>query len=144
MPSHERTRELPYRPDQMFDLVADVERYPEFVPGYREVRIQGRNGNHLTVEQRVEMGPRTVRFTSVATLERPEHLHIRSTDSPFSELEVDWRFLGTDEGTRVAFRAGYDWTPPVFGSVLERWFRDHSDRILEAFIVRAHTVYGGG
>ena len=142
MPEHERTRVLPYTPDQMFDLVADVERYPEFVPGYREVRIREDQGDRLVVDQQVRFGPTPARFSSVATLERPRHIFIRSTDSPFADLEVDWRFHDEESGCRVDFRAGYAVTAPLFNGMLERWFADHSDRILTAFIERARSVYG--
>lgn len=143
MPEHQRTRILPYTPDQMFDLVADVERYPEFVPGYQEVRIREDAGDRLLVDQQVRFGPTPARFSSVATLERPSRIFIRSTDSPFADLEVDWRFLDHDEGCRIDFRAGYAVTAPLFNGMLERWFAEHSDRILAAFIERARSVYGG-
>lgn len=142
MPQHERTRSLPYTPEQMFDLVADVERYPEFVPGYRQVRIRERRAGELVVEQRVRIGPKAVRFHSLASLDRPHRISIRSTDSPFADLEVDWRFEPRDPGCRVRFRAGYNLVTPVFRGLFEGWFADHSDRILEAFLERARRHYG--
>ena len=142
MPHYERTRVLPYSPDQMFDLVADVERYPEFVPGYQEVRIREHGENRLVVDQRVRFGPKPAQFSSVASLERPTRIFIRSTDSPFADLEVDWHFHAQEEGCRVDFRAGYALSAPLFNGVLEKWFADHSDRILTAFVHRARSVYG--
>lgn len=92
------THRLPYSAEQMFDLVADIERYPEFVPHWTHASIERREGNVLTVLQEIDLGIQRLRFESRAELQRPGHLQISSSAAPFRNLLVDWRFAPVDDG----------------------------------------------
>ena len=76
----------------MFDLVADIESYPEFLPGWTHARITGHEGDVLTVMQGIELGVLRLDFESHAQLCRPERLQVRSSTGPFRELLIDWHF----------------------------------------------------
>ncbi len=128
----------------MFDLAADVERYPRFLRGWRAVRVVGRKADReLTVEQIVGLGPLRWRFCSRALLRRPEYLHIQSTDRPFERLQIDWRFADRpDNGCRLEFNA----VCALRQSAVEALAADFLDRsfgdIVSTFEQRAHRLYG--
>lgn len=85
-------RLLPYRAEQMFDLAADVERYPEFLPLWIYVRIRKREPGAHQTEQAVGLGPLRLRFESRALLLRPERIDVISEDPHFSEFRLSWIF----------------------------------------------------
>jgi len=93
---------LPHTTGQMFDLAADIERYPEFLPFWRHARILRRENDTLTVQQELDLGIRRLRFESRAVLDRPGHLHISSTAPQFRCMEIDWRFTPAEQGGCVA------------------------------------------
>jgi coenzyme Q-binding protein COQ10 len=107
MRHYSTTRDVAYSAEQMFDLVARVERYPEFLHGWRAVRVIGRDERDaLIVEQIVGLGPLRWRFASRALHRRPHQLRIGSTDSPFERLEIDWRFAAlSDDRCTITFEA---------------------------------------
>jgi coenzyme Q-binding protein COQ10 len=96
MRSHTEERELPYPVERVFDLVADVERYPLFVPGWRSVRILGRDGDTARVEQCIAVGPFDWRFVSESVFQRPERIRITASDGPFRHLRIEWLFTPRD------------------------------------------------
>lgn len=97
----EASRFFPYPIERVFALIADIERYPQFVPGYLEARILERRQDYLKVEQQVGLGPLRQCFSSVALVKAPYHLHIQSQDGPFLSLNVDWRLEREASGCRV-------------------------------------------
>lgn len=125
----------------MFNLVADIERYPEFVPGWREVEVLSRGPDSLHVRQRVSVGPAVWRFRSEARLDPPHTIDIRTIAAPFGDLAIHWAFqsLG-DEGCSVAFRADYDSARFVRGltrPALEKTMAS----VVDAFEARARELY---
>lgn len=142
MKIHEESHHLPYTIGQMFDLVVNIERYPEFLPGYLCARIRGRGGKTLYVDQMVGIGGIRWRFSSVATTERPVSIIIRSTDSPFRHLEIDWRFTASLTDCRVAFRLTYELNSRILDAILGRWFDAIAERIVSAFLKEADRLYG--
>lgn len=82
----------------MFDVVADVERYPEFLPGWHEVRILRRQGLDLLVEQRLGLAGLTRTMRSLARLQRPESIVVRPVDGLTEGLSLEWRFTDRAAG----------------------------------------------
>ena len=87
-----RTVIVPYTPAQMFDLVADVERYPEFVPWCADAQLLARDDDELTGRLEMAMGPLTGGLTTRNRLDPPEAMTLELVEGPFSELHGDWRF----------------------------------------------------
>lgn len=142
MPDHCETRLLPFTAEQLFDLVLDIERYPEFVPGYGRARVVQRGESWLTVEQSLGIGPATVPFRSRAEFERPQHIVVQATDGPFRRLIVEWRFAPEPGGCRVTFRVEYllhGLLAPLVGG----WLELTAPHLLAAFARRAERIYGG-
>ena len=98
MSQHRVSRLLPYTCQQLYMLVLDIERYPEFVPGYRQARIVRHEVNALEVEQAVGFGPLGFRFRSRATYTAPSYIEVLASDGPFRRLEVRWEFAAEGAG----------------------------------------------
>ena len=147
MPSFETTRRVPFSARQMFDVVADVERYPQFLPLCEGlvVRSRERQGADTVLVATMTVGYGAIResFTSRVTL-RPAQGEILVTylDGPFSHLDNLWRFRDTDGGSHVDFFIDYAFSSRVLallmGAVFDRAVRKYTS----AFETRAHALYG--
>ncbi len=140
MPVQQTSRLLPYRSDQLFRLVLDIERYPEFVPGYRRARIVQRGADALGVEQTVGFGPATFSFHSTAEFQVPTRIFIHATDGPFRRLDVEWRFADEEGGCRVSAQTHYQ-LHGLLAPVLAGWLEFLVPRLLDAFAARAAKLY---
>jgi coenzyme Q-binding protein COQ10 len=147
MPAFETTRRVPFTAEQMFALVADVERYPEFVPLCEGLRIQSRacEGDAQMLVADMDVGYKAIRetFTSRVTL-RPKlpAVTVEALRGPFRHLENRWTFTPAPGGCDVRFFISYEirslMLQMLAGAVLEQAFR----RFAEAFEDRARHVYG--
>jgi coenzyme Q-binding protein COQ10 len=150
MPVFKTERRVRHRPDQMFDLVADVEAYPAFVPMCQSLKVRrrvsaGDDGIEILVAD-MTVAYTFIRetFTSRVTLDRPRlHILAEYIDGPFSRLENHWRFAPDGNGgTVVGFSIDYEFRSRalalVMGAVFDAAFR----RFAEAFEARADAIYG--
>jgi coenzyme Q-binding protein COQ10 len=150
MPSFRTTRRLPFTPRQMFDLVADVERYPEFLPLCEAltVRCREREGDLDVLIADMTVGYKAIRetFTSRVRLD-PAGCEVATVGAagamgPFSRLENRWRFAPAPGGCEVDFFIAYEFRSTLLqmlvGSLFDRVFR----RYTRAFEERAEAVYG--
>jgi coenzyme Q-binding protein COQ10 len=136
-------RELLYTPDQMFDLVADVESYGTFVPGWLNASIIERDGDVVYVEQEVGMGMFHTRFVSQGIFTRPESIEITSSDGPFVYLAIRWTFEASNQyGCIVRFHAGFELRSRFLEKLAGPLFSDVMRRCVSAFEQRAHELYG--
>jgi coenzyme Q-binding protein COQ10 len=140
MPQYRVSRLLPYTCEQLFALVLDIERYPEFVPAYRQVRILCREVAALQVEQRVGFGPLVVNFRSRAEFAAPARIFIRASDGPFRRLDVTWQFTPEGAGCRVSAETHYELTG-VLASAMHGGLALMASRLLDAFARRAAQLY---
>jgi coenzyme Q-binding protein COQ10 len=144
MIKHSDKKVLPYPQEQIFDLIADVERYAEFVPGWSGVRVWPRAGGGVDVEQAIRLGPAEYRFSSRAQLQRPASVRITSTTGPFEHLEIHWQFQTLPSGaclinllTSVRLRSTL--LQKLFGETVAH----ESRNMLNLFEKRAQQLYGG-
>ena len=144
MPSHAERRFLPYSPDKMFALVADIERYPEFLPWCAGARIRQRQGQIVVADLRVRFGMLRETFTSRVTLEEPERIDAAYLHGPFRHMATHWRFVPAADGTMVGFSIECEFRSAVLRGVAGRFFREAAKRMAGAFEGRAHALYGGG
>ncbi len=116
---------LPHPCEHIFTVIADVERYPEFVPGWREVRVLERGERRVRVEQAFALGPMQWRFESEARFDPPRGIDIEAGSGPFESLLVRWRFerVGPD-ACRVALEVRATLHSPaleaLYGALLDR------------------------
>ncbi len=152
MPSFRTVRRVAHSPRQMFDLVADVEKYPQFLPFCTALTVKRRVMSDEGVETVVadmSVGYKSIneRFTSRVTLDRPRlRIIVEYVDGPFSFLENRWSFTPDTsrgpEGTAVEFYITYEFRSRMLamlaGAVFDRIFRIFA----ESFEARAVAVYG--
>lgn len=143
MPSHQARRTLRYTPEQLFDLAADVERYPEFLPWWRAARVRRREGNVYYTEQAVGFGLIRARFRSRTLLQRPRRIDVTARGGIFRSFELTWCFDALPEGASevalsVAVELHSRLMQDLFASVLPRTVGP----VMSAFETRARRLYG--
>jgi coenzyme Q-binding protein COQ10 len=143
MPTHAEQRPLPYTPEEMFDLVAAVERYPEFLPWCTATRIKRREGNVFWADLAVGFKIFRETFTSKVTLDRPDGLDVEYLDGPFRYLNNHWKFIRQpDGGTVVDFYVDFEFRSRVLQKAIGVLFEEAVRRMVGAFEARAHDLYG--
>lgn len=146
MAYHQETRVLPYTPDQMFELVADVESYPAFLPLWREAQI-GRLTDDPPFEtyrttQVIQLGPVHRRFITETRMRRPDRIEIRSNDPFFKRFSIMWSFFpDSDGGCRVSFGLDCEASPILMRPVFDLVLNESAQGIMRAFEGRARTLY---
>ena len=150
MHRHNEARELPYAADTMFGLVADIERYPEFIPWCRAARIRSRDpmgsGEVLTADLLVAIKGFRETLVSRVTLEPDEgRILVRYVDGPLKRLHSEWRFLDCGEGrSRVEYVSEFEFRSR-FLTAFAGLFLDHAvSEIVAAFENRARTEFSSG
>jgi len=127
----------------MFDLVADIERYHEFLPFWTHARITRRQGDVLTVMQGIDLGIMRLEFESRAELHRPERLQVSSSAGPFRHLLIDWRFTpDPDGGCVVALAVSLEMHSPLLEAAGSRLLDLLTRDIFLRFRDRAAALYG--
>ncbi len=148
MPHFHTKRRVAHSADNMFNLVADVERYPEFVPLCQAMRVRSRTQENgcevITATMTVAYKLLHESFTSRVTLDRANNdIRVSYIDGPFKHMENVWSFRPAGEGaSEVGFRISYEFRSrllqSLMGTVFDKAFRKFAD----AFETRADQVYG--
>ena len=149
MPQFRNKRRVQHAASQMFDLVADVERYPEFVPLCQSLRVRkrmpGEQGTEtLVADMTVAYKVMRETFVSRVTLDRPNlKIQVAYLDGPFSQLDNRWTFAPLSESTcEVEFFIAYEFRSRVLGMLMGAMFDAAFRRFAGAFERRADAVYG--
>jgi coenzyme Q-binding protein COQ10 len=108
MPTHAERKFLPYSPEQMFDLVADVGKYPQFLPWCVGSRVRRQTEEELVADLTIGFGPFRESFTSRVALDRPERVRVTYENGPFRYLNNQWDFKPRGSGTEVAFFVDFE------------------------------------
>lgn len=142
MPKHQETKILPYTPEQMFDLVADVERYPEFLPWVVGARINQRTGDTFHADLLVGFKMIRERYTSKVTLDRPGAIEVTYTYGPFRYLENRWRFNPHPDGCQLEFFLEFEFKSRFLQRVIGALFNEAVRKMVSSFEGRARKLYG--
>lgn len=147
MPQFETTRPVKHSADQMFDLVADVERYPEFLPLCEALTIRSRkerDGKVLLVAD-MTVGYKAIRetFATQVLLNKAERvIDVKYIDGPFRYLDNRWSFAPADDGgSNVHFFIDYEFKSRILGALMGSMFDRAFRMFAEAFEKRADTIY---
>lgn len=150
MPSFETTRRVTHSPEQMFDLVSDVEQYPRFFPLCEALRIRTREakGDGEVLVASMDIGYRAIKetITTRVVLERPRlAVKVDFIDGPFRVLENRWRFTAAPGGgCDVHFFIDYEFKSMMLQMLVGAMFDQAFRRCVGAFEARANDVYGKG
>ncbi|MBL4626661.1 MAG: type II toxin-antitoxin system RatA family toxin [Roseicyclus sp.] len=147
MPSHSETRALPYSAAQMYDLVGDVARYPEFIPWTIATRVRSveDRGDSALMHADMVVGFKMFRekFLSRVTLwEAARKIDTEYVDGPFKYLISNWEFVDTDTGCDVRFKVDFEFRNRLLQGAAGLFFMDAMQRIVRAFEARAGVLYG--
>ena len=147
MPKFETTRRVPYTALQMYQIVADVEAYPQFLPLCEALKVESREvaGGQTIIIATMSVGYKTIResFRTRVTLTPGEPaILVEYLDGPFRRLENRWRFLPTTTGSDVHFFIDYEFRSVMLSVLMGALFDKAFRRFSEAFEDRARTVYG--
>jgi coenzyme Q-binding protein COQ10 len=133
---------LPFTCEQVFDLAADIERYPEFLKWWISSHIRKREGDVCEVEQVVGFGPLRIQFGSTAILHRPHRMDVTSTDPPFQNYRLSWLVADMPgSGCRINVAADLELTSGLLQHAVNRLLPAMIDEVVAAFAGRAHSLY---
>jgi coenzyme Q-binding protein COQ10 len=143
MPRHTETKHLPYSPEQLFDLVADVDRYDEFLPWVVAVRVRSSSATETVADLVVGFNAFKERFTSRVVKERPDKILVDYVEGPLKYLHNEWRFEPTaDGGTNLCFSVDFAFRSRIFEALAGQMFDRALRRMTRAFEERAVALYG--
>ena len=144
MPTHNENRVLPFSAEQMYALVLDVAKYPEFLPWCVATRVKSKDASddgQMVADMAVGFKLVKERYTSRITFEAPHHIHVTDIGGPFKHLETDWRFRSHADGCEVDFSIDFAFSSTLLESIMGGLFTDAAHKMMQAFVTRAEAVY---
>ncbi len=143
MPRHTETRNICYAPEQMFDLVADVKHYPEFLPWVAAVRIRSDSDTLIVADLVVGFRSLKETFASRVVKHRPVDIKVDYLEGPLKYLTNSWKFRPDGRGgTDVDFCVDFAFRSRIFEALAGQMFDRALRRMIDAFEDRAHKLYG--
>lgn len=142
MPTHAEQRVIPYSAEQLFDLVADVGKYPEFLPWCVRSVVRSRTEHELLADLTIGFGPFRESYTSRVTLERPSRIVVGYERGPFKHLRNVWTFTPEGQGCRVDFFVDFEFSSRLLRNAIGMVFNEGVKLMVKAFITRAGRIYG--
>ncbi len=142
MPGHHEKRFLPHSAEQMFDLVADVGSYAEFLPWVSAVRVRSDLPAEMVADLLVGFRSLRERFTSRVRKERPGLIRVDYIDGPLKFLRNEWHFAPAPGGCTVDFTVDFAFKNRIFEAIAGQMFDTALRRMINAFEQRADALYG--
>jgi ribosome-associated toxin RatA of RatAB toxin-antitoxin module len=139
----ERTALVTYTPAQMFALVNDIPRYPDFLPWCIAARVEDVSATERIASLKIARGVLQTEFTTRNTLIQDSQIQMQLTHGPFRDLSGEWHFdaIGS-RGARVQFRVEFEFKNRVTAAAFNAVFESLCGTIVDAFAQRAQRVYG--
>lgn len=142
MPSHRETRILPYTAEQLFDLVMDIEKYPEFLPWCVAARINTRKKDNLDADVIIGYKMFREKFSSRVHFSRPHAIEVEYRQGPMRHLHNKWVFKNIKSGKcEVDFYVDFSMKTKLFETLVDQFFHLAFTRMVNAFEKRAEKVY---
>jgi ribosome-associated toxin RatA of RatAB toxin-antitoxin module len=139
-----RSALVTFSPAQMFDLVIDVERYPQFLPWVTGAELHQRSDHDLLASMSMSRGGVTERFTTRNEFDRPAFMTMQLVDGPFRLLAGRWSFTPIGSaGTRVELEMRFEFGNPVVALLFGKSFEQSCGQLIDAFIARARQIHVG-
>ncbi len=143
MPAIRELRSMPYSAEQMFDLVADVARYSEFLPWVAATRVRSDDGSEMVADMLVGFKSLREKFTSKVNKVRPNEIRVQYLDGPMRDLDNVWRFRALDEQScEVDFSVSFSFRNPLFEKLAGQYVDKAFRKMVAAFEERASVLYG--
>ena len=143
MTQHAERRVLAHKPEHLYALVADVAKYPEFLPWCLASRIRCHEDDKLVADLIIGFQMFKERFTSHVRLdEGAMTIHVEYAEGPFKYLKNTWVFLPHDKGCEIDFYVDFEFNSRILQTVIESLFTEAVKRMVSAFEARADVLYG--
>jgi ribosome-associated toxin RatA of RatAB toxin-antitoxin module len=137
-----KTALVPYTPAQMFALVADVERYPEFVPWVSESKVLERGTDYVVGQLSMHRAGIKESFVTRNVLRAPGEIDMQLVQGPFKTLSGLWTFEDlAGRGTKVGLKMRFEFANAMLSLLLSRSFEKSCSELVDAFVARAREVY---
>jgi coenzyme Q-binding protein COQ10 len=134
---------VPHSPEQMFALVQDIERYPQFVPWIARATVVSRSAAEVVGRLEMERAGLRETFTTRNLLHPPHRIDLKLLEGPFKTLEGRWSFEPiADRGTRIELTIRFEFANPLTSMLLSRTFEKSCNQLVDAFVARARSNYG--
>ncbi len=143
MPTHAEKRVLPYTREQLFDLVIEVDKYPEFLPWCLGCRVRKREEDLVVADMIIGFKVFRESFTSKVSHKRPERIDVTYTDGPFKYLNNHWIFNDLGDGsTEIDFYVDFEFRSRILQAAIGAVFTEAVRRMIAAFEARAKDLHG--
>lgn len=157
MPSHQETKILPYPRDQLFDLVLDIAKYPEFLPWCTAARIRERTDTQILADLAIGYKLLNETFTSQVVFKRPESISVEYKDGPFKYLRNNWKLsdakdpvnpknpvtqLANQPATQIEFDVDFEFRSSLLDAAFQKVFHKAVHKMVSSFEARADELYG--
>jgi len=139
-----RSALVPYTAEQMFALVEDIERYPQFLPWCSAAKLLERGPREVVGQLEMQRAGMREVVTTRNTLTPPQEITLALVAGPFKTLDGRWTFqpIGADRGTRIELMIRFEFANPMLNLLLARSFEKSCNELVDAFVARARAVYG--
>lgn len=138
-----RSALVTFTPGQMFDLVVDVESYPQFLPWVVGAKVHESSEHELVASMEMQRAGVRESFSTRNRMERPNWMTLQLVEGPFRLLEGRWSFTAIgDAGTRIELAMRFEFSNPVVALLFGKAFEQSCGQLIDAFIARARQVHG--
>lgn len=144
MPRHQESRTLPYSAEQVFDMVADIEKYPEFLPWVIALRVKSDSETEAVADMIVGFKGLRETFSCRVSKDRPRQVKVSYIDGPMKHLDNEWNFEDVDGGCRVDFMVDFAFKNRMFEMLAGQFFDKAFRKMTTAFETRAAELYSAG
>jgi coenzyme Q-binding protein COQ10 len=145
MPSHQETHHLPYKPEEIYALVLDVPRYPEFLPWCKAARIIEKHPNYFIAELVVAFKGMRESYTSKIEPKKHDdgtlYIDVSLVRGPFKHLDNHWRFTPENAGTKIDFALDFAFKASLLNQLMSGLFKRAAEKMMGAFTARAEALY---
>jgi len=137
-----QARTMPYSPEQLFNMINDIERYPEFLPYFNTSKVHFRNEDEVEATLSISMAGFEKSFTTRNRLQSNKMIELRLVDGPFNHLEGFWRFDEIPTGCNVSFDLEFEFAGLWLSHLMGPMFEQVAQTLIDSFSKRADALYG--
>ena len=142
MTIHAEKRVVSHTPEQLYALVLDVQKYPQFLPWCLAARVKSQNESELTADLIIGFNMFRETFTSYVEFDSDKlEIDVRYAEGPFKHLTNNWKFLPHEDGCEIDFYVDFEFNSRLLQSVIEALFTEAVRRMVRAFETRADKLY---
>jgi coenzyme Q-binding protein COQ10 len=143
MPTHAEKRLLPFTHEKLYNLVSDVEKYPDFLPWCIALRVRSREVNMINADMIIGFKVFREKFSTRVTLNPPRRIDVEYLDGPFKYLNNHWIFKPIDDGAcEIDFYVNFEFKSILLQKAIGAVFNEAVQKMINAFEARAHRIYG--